>query len=1430
MRKSKFKRCLAMLLSCVLSFSCIPFNLESVFANLQTHVRDVVMRVLPQSGNATNINFTWTNPSWSTLTDGDASDGDAIHSPEGFRVMERNITAGEGNFKNASGDLAGNDLTTATISRDLTTGSLYMYKVIPFHKHRYPQPDGTYITKEAPNDTSSAENLLFMSDLKVEAQGSGSNLTVTWDNPLYNNKSIFSGYRIYYQRGGSNVTNFNNYKDVSIDNEELITLQDSQRDGVSRLRYSVYDASLAQGEVYAVKVEPLYNGSEIRKLTSLSYANISIGNTVYKISFNSYNTNEYRTNDAYISIPLEILENGKDYLNLHWWGLSNTIGNIERVEVYKGAAKDDIGMKLGTIYSSQAIYVNYWQIDKPTEVTYYQLRIYIEGMNEPLTSEIAVYDPNVVNITPNKPKLFVEVNQTASTNTLDLFWSVFQRYPYTDSEKEFADKETGLYIDTNVKYDLWVTDNLADLEDPNLPKTLEGVTPSQLTQTTIEQSKTPVYSTSITTYTGRNSEGEFATMNLVQNKVYYFKLLVSKPVELGDDLVGEPAYATQYFPADGDIATPQSLNKPPLKIKEDADGNELVTSSSIALEWRTKWYEIYDSVTDSWYSSASVKDSTIYYGDEEGTSGSAISFAGSTSKERVQSLFSDAGLSEDQIALLPIRQVDISGNDIKYEMLYIPYADINDVDGGYEAYLKNIMTNENANWQTINPTMDSDVTASYNITGLDENTTYAFIIRPYRILPDGQKDAYPAYILGTTLPKDPNVEITPTVPVLEEDSHDDMSITVKWQEHLNSLDYELAYSTNLLDDPSTGSMISMEEISTNGETTVENEIRTRFYKIKGLMPETGYYIWLRASANNEGGRNYSSWSSPIYVITSELGKPDVPTGLGLVAQDTINIFNSASGTDYKRRTDEYIGVEWNRNDDDIGPSPATATSGDRYEVLAADGIQNTIAVKINQLIANSNYFARVKARCTVSIGSDGTREKTFTYILQFADNRDFKDALTIVVPDGEAEIVESKYVKESDWSDTVRFKSGTSDDEYDSDVIDSHYPLPDDDFEYIYDGFTNTLTYRFRSNLEDQDGLDDNFVDQRFISSLLTKQVYEFEVDLTYYNNYQIKNRVVEIPYSIVKAFDEHDIVLYVKADNVKFGFTPEFLNTQQVNSLAGYGRGASVRIKVSASPDDAPIVGFGQTYISPAQKLSVDIVTPNGTTAIKQFYKDISVGIKLNDKYTMEETNVDAYYDTDLTTEWQRLANTYDSVSGTFISKTKIPATFSAIRKNAPSISTNDSNAINALVSLNSRIAITDMQYAKPNAVVSTVQFNNIVAAIANGRKDVAINGALPDADYTALSRRGLLITAPTVSREEGINVLVKLYEVKTGRQAPYTSIQVSQYKDIANANPSYQTALLKAGDLGFYGNTYGARPKDTMSLTDLLYMADIIIRDCGL
>lgn len=1418
------------LMTAILLTNLIGTSVVSVLANRQSNVTDVIIRYVPSNEGTYNINFEWTNPtSWSSEIDGDAFDGETVHSPEGFRVMERNTTARETTFTNVSENTTDPNLSSSNISRVLTTGSIYGYQIMPYHKHLYIDNSGRTINRDAPYAASpAAEEVLFMSDIEVDAKGAGNYLNVTWDNPTFMGRDVFSGYRIYYQRGGDKVTTFNNYKDISIDNEDLERVSDGVRDNVTRLQYSIYDTALTQGDVYAVKVEPLYNGQEIRNLRNLSYANITINNRTYKMAFSGYTTTEYRTNEAYVSIPLEVLENGKDYLKLHWWGISTTLGDIDRVEVYKGPAENDIGVKIGTLFSSQAIYVNYWQVDKPSEVTYYQLRIYIVGSDTPIESEIAVYDPSTVNITPNKPKVFLEPVVNGERNYMNVYWNVFMRYPYNANEEEFVEAN-GMYIDKNVEYDVWISDTLENIEDPNLPKMLDRVSASDLTQTNIDKSDTPVYLEEMSRYIARE-DGGYVTKDITQNKVYYVKIVAVKPVAGGKELVAEPAYASQYFPASGSIATPQALNKPPLKIREDNDGNLIITQNSIEIEWKTKWYEIYDSETDKWYSGAAVVDSdTILFGEDNSTSDGAVHFHNASSEDSVREMFRAKGLSEDIIALLPIRQIDISASDIQYELLALPFDEVNQ-NGGYLAYLETVMNSESSAWNKITPNVIDEVTDAFNVVGLEKNTTYVIILRPYRILENNKKDAYPTYIMGTTLPDSTIIEVVPTVPVLEEDGHDDTSISVKWQEQ-EGLKYELVYSQTPLDDPASGgNYIATQVIDADGKHDLEEEIKKIFYTINNLVPETGYYVWVRAIANSDTTPVYSSWSSPLYVVTDELGKPDVPDGLGYISQTDLDLYNKSANAELNIRGDDYAILEWMKNADDNSGAASTTTGAD-YDVLGSPDIVTRLIVKVNNMIANHNYYARVKAVVALNDDGNGNITKTYSYVFQYSETEDFKEFVTVIVPEDNTQGVLSKYVKESDWTNVFTFKTGKSDNEYDSDKIDDHYPLPKDDFELIYDGATKTLTYRYRHDGEGRDDLDDNLVDQRFISKLTEKKIQNVLADLSTFENKEILHRVVEIPYSIVEALSNSKITFEFKAGNVIYVLEPEFADNAEVKQLSGYGHGSTVKLISDVMPSDAPILDFNQSYASRPQKLGVQIITPSKTVDIKYLAKEMTVHLKLDDRYSLLDSNVGAYTDTELTLQWQRMNYVYDNINGSFKSTTKQLGSFSAIKNNPMAVSSSSTDVVNSVVSVSTRLHVTDVSNFKPQGVVSTVQFNNIVAAIANGKKDVAINGALPDGDYTALSRKGIVLSGATVTREEGVNALVRLYEVKTGRLIEnYTPLNLTQYTDIKNATAKFQSALLKAGYIGFFNNTYGARPKDVMSMEDLFYMIDIIMQDCGM
>lgn len=1432
------KRLISLSLAGTMFAAVLPSN--SVFANLQSHVTNVTIGSVPTGNSNYSIDFTWTNPAtWSTESDNNAveSDKSAMHSPEGFLIQGLNATAGETKYTEYD-DVAGADVLGDTITPvdPLNSGSIYEFQVLPYHYHYYLR-NNVNVRDRAPYASGNPESVLFMTDINVSATGSGNTLSVSWDNPQYKGSDVFTGYRIYYQRGGDKVTNFNTYKDVSIDDASITKQTDKTRDGVQILSYDIYDANLIQGEYYAVKVEPLYNGAPIRDLSSggRTYKNVVINNQSYRISFRYMTEKEYRTNEASIKIPLEVLEDGKNFLKLHWWGISNTIGNIDRIEIYDGDAESDIGNKIGTIYSSQALYVNYWQIDKPDTKKYYQLRIYVDGKTTPVESAIAYYDPSIVNITPNKPDMYVSVNNQGSTSSLDVYWDAFVRYPYNDNEKAFA-RPDGTYIDTDVVYDMWITDSLTTVKDVNLNiKALSRVSASDLQLTENENLDLPCYMTNLTQYVTTDANGGYVSKNIEKNKTYYIKLVATKPTSDGYDKSAEPVYISVYVPTNEDISNPEALNKPPLRIKEDTNGKKVIDQSSITVEWNNNWYEVYDEKTDNWYGIVALRGSELIYGYEniDEDTDTQIPLYTAESEDEARELFKEAGLSDDTVAALQIRKIDLSSDDIKYELKYVPFDDINS-EGGYQTYLNKLLNDDSDAWEDITPSRNGNNYLEYKVSGLNKNTAYVIMLRPYRTLSDGTKKAYPTYVIGTTLPDDTDVEIKPTVPSLQEVEHDDVSFQVKWEQHTPSLDYELAVSETVIDDPATAQIfISSDDIKKNGIEKSEDLKLFMYYTVKNLFPKTGYYVWVRSIAHNTSGDSYSEWSNPIYIETDELAPPDAPDGLGLASKENLKIYNLANSTDYISSNYNYIIVEWLKDANDEEYTAVTNTSGTGYEVLDNPDFKNTYIVKYDGLNANQLYYFRVKTRLTVSKGTDGSSVKKYAYVVQMSENDKFDEVVEVIVPEdtsGTNNATTRFYVMDSEWSDVEHFYTEPSSGEYDSDEDPDFYPLPDEDFEVIYDYPTRSLTYRFRSDEEDQEGLDDNLVDQRFISRLVQNKVFEFPIDLTSYMGGEIKQRIVEIPYSVMSAFDERKISLKVTANNGTFTFKPGFLDTPQVNNLYKYGQSATVKIIITEKPADSPALVYKQGYLSTPQNVGITIYTDTNVTVLDAAGENIGVSMKLDNRYSAIDSNVGLYYDTKATNAWNRLNFVYDNATGTYNTETARLATYAVIATAAPvATGTVNSQANSNIGNVTSKLNITDLSSFNPQKAVSVVQFNNIVAAIAAGKKDVTLSTALSTQDYTALSRKGLLLSGSVVSREQAVNALVKLYETKTGRQITYyTPLASSPYAaEIKQANASYQVAMLKAADLGFFETSNGVRPKDIMSLNELFYMTNIILQD---
>ncbi len=1414
----RVNRIVSFLLCVIMLIGSMPL---SIMAKPQKSVK--ITNILSQNNKIApqySFEMRWENPSW---------DLDGNEEIKNAKLKKENITLGNEKFEE---DITFDKDKTSIIKEEtnLTAGSLYEYEILPYHTHK---DDKGKVTNIFPANTPE-DSGLFMTDIQVSAKGyiydeKKGALEVTFHNPTYKGKDVFTAYNIYYQEGNS-TGNFNNKIRVDIKNEDLKRSKDPTTN-VDTLTYTIIDEKIKPSTLYSIKVEPEYNGNEIRN-TQNPTVMIDKNNKVI-----GFNKKEYRTDNAYVSIPLYIYEDGKDFLKLEWLGIENLVSKpnifIKKIDILSGPSKDQITNVIGTLLGNDSKNINSWRIPKPEELTYYKISVCLTN-NQNATensqcistveSEINWYDPSVVNVTPNRPNIYPKLKEGESI--IDLYWDTFSRPAYNEEEKP-SEGEDGLLIDKKVVYDLWITDSLKNLDRVSLPKILDRVPADQIQITNIPDTKNKVFYNKITEYVTVDETGSFIKKPIDENKVYYIKIIARKPISEEKDLSSMPAISQIYVPPMGDISRPKALSKPPLRIKKDENGNDVITQNEITIQWNTNWFEVYDKETDSWHSIAALRDGNLVYGKEVKDTDKIIYFYDKTTEEDVRKAFSDAGYIDT--SSLVVRNMDISSKDIEYEMIVLPFDEI-EQSGGYEQYIEKLLQSEGDLWKKIDPTFTDEKYAEYLINELKENTMYAILLRPYRILTDGKKDAYPTYILGTTLPKDSDIDITPTIPKLYEVGKTDTSIEVEWEKAANKIVYELAVDENIIEDPSKAKMIINSQNIKDNAVAYNKENGKEFlkYNIKPLFPDTGYYIWIRAIV--EDTEKSSDWSTPIYVRTNTIAKPEPPSGFGLASEKSLSTYNTNNNTDYKPITDKYLALEWLRDPEDLLKDPKAEKKG-TAEPLLDSNIKKTYMVKFNELMANRYYYTRAKTKVYISKGSDGTIEKVYTYIIQLSPNQDFKDAVEIEMPTVEPK-GDKVLTAESDWTTTYRYRTKFSTDgdgDYDGNIIDDLYPLPTEDFEILYDPITKTLTYRFRSNKIDENGNADNLVDQRFITKLINNKVYDYNLDLTKHNNYTIQNRRVEIPYSIISAFDERKISLSITTGGTRFKLNPAFLNTSEAKSVGKLGTNTIVAIDIMQNPDGLPILNHNQIYGTTPEYIKISINNNGVYTPLTFTGSDMDIMLKLKNRSLTLDNSVGAYRNIN-NNIWERIPSSYSSETGIHTVKTNKLGKYTTISNGVNQSNINGNNDVSLVTNVNSKIVFTDLNNLNMKNPISVVQFNNIIAGVANGKKEIAINGGLSDKDYKGLQNSGMLLQGSVVGREAGINSLVKLYEMKTKTKfEPISDINTTPYKDIKNANKAYQNNLIKAGDIGFYKDSTKANPKNVMTIEEMFYMIDIILADSG-
>ena len=339
---------------------------------------------------------------------------------------------------------------------------------------------------------------------------------------------------------------------------------------------------------------------------------------------------------------------------------------------------------------------------------------------------------------------------------------------------------------------------------------------------------------------------KYTVSDLLPNTTYYLKIVAKKNfIEFVDNMLqnitleSDPALKVFTTPAPGPTDQPVVPGTPPLKLKEDNQGREMVTSTTAVITLKNKWYEQY---SDKKMPDSEPGEWSWYY-----RTPAELDQIGLDLDPPIDELADKLEAGDETIDPMEFRKVEYdSGVTIDVGIVeYVPGMDYND--------LENIPAEKVIGHSVTPNDPDEDIGAEdairdglrHNVDialyDLEPNKTYVVWVRAVRRsvnLMSGPSDP----ILVTTLPDLPIIAEKPTVPVFNYHHAGDTYIDLGWNFNREYV-YYLEYGT--ADDRSRAA----------GRLTITPEELeyTTYYRISGLTPDTVYYFWIQAEATSPAG-------------------------------------------------------------------------------------------------------------------------------------------------------------------------------------------------------------------------------------------------------------------------------------------------------------------------------------------------------------------------------------------------------------------------------------------------------------------------------------------------------------------------------------------------------------------------------------------------
>ena len=1444
------------------------FFIETAYANPQRPIQSIqVDRVhfIGTQDPITNqfiikptITVNWQNPEEWASSIGNINDpNDVLHKPRGYDLILQNRTKGTRQSKSLTGkSVEAGALQTMEIHQldgvQLETGTLYEMRVKPYHYHERILENGDRVL--GPKITSSDHEdpkAFVATDIHMTLKPAQDEIVVEWDD-IEGQTTLDQPvtYRILYTMGDfANQSkeqmerNKSGEVKVTKNTPGVEPFYDSQRRR-NRLRYT-FDKNIIPGRMYSFMIDPLIPNIE-GKTVMRNFNDPHIFTTVTQLYLTAREDGNYVRLEW--NIPPEMTLGGEQ----EKYELTET-----RLVEHRGGVEKNIALFPGR----QGAVLGYYRYRKPDDFTEYQIKLTytkIDDKTQTIQAESVKvpFIPTALMIQPTKPyipkpipkdwevlqptektqyllpedkdqinrerKHLVEEGRVFYVNPrnygINFVWSAFRHKDYDPKSSTYQQEIT----DFDTYYDIWITDDYQALSSVLPLKKDVKVFPNEREKQIINsQEQTIGYHVMLDQYYQQQTS---SIKSIIPNQVYYIKIVAKKKWG-SKELFSEPEIMSIYIDYNGDVFVPPILSKPPLKEKETKQRESTIT-------WRETWWEVIqkegnpqESELNQWTSRVWLKDGKLYSEKQA----NAEEFELITEKD-VELLKRKIENFDQVYSFREVRMgKDSEGrSDVQYEFLSIPYEQVEEElqrreeqkgeNYTLEDYIKDFVQAEKEEdfpyqWETITPTQEPKDKAQllYTKSGLEPNKSYLFLLRGYRKDLDGKtlRAFYPTAVVITTLLEETPIHPDPVVPYLRLHEARDIDITVKWK-YNTAFTYEVYYGE--VEDIQKAKPFPIVLPENPRDPNYPQNDKDFLLQIPNLFPNTQYYFWIRATQGDTGKQ--SAWSNPLLVTTKDVIKPQPPRGLGVASKENLKIKGYTEPVG-----ENYITVEWLRDWDDRrleeeqteGPVKKaysyivevsdTPSFTDVYTVETTDeNTGSTInpfeilmknVVKLNDLVGNRLYYVRVKTKVTV-VGS------------------------------GDQQIQ-----KESDYSAVIKIFTSRTGSEYDGEMDPTKVPLPDQDYELIYDAKTQRLTYRIRGFEIGQDKHKDNRVDQRFISRMIRTGIYTFPVDMKEYKKF-VKERVVQVPYTVVQTFADRKMGIQLYTDSLAIRIPYEVFN--QV--LKEAGPDANMEIRVYNWLTTAKNPGYDR-YLSRSKVQEVTITGQGskGKTTISYAAAPMPVTIPYeHERIHKDDAPLYHIQIQDSTGIWKEHKGKHQPEKGQYEFQTQVVGTYGLFlpRRQIPVTQSDPSDLAMTYITMQYGIQQIQETGYNPSREVTQGQMLQLLYNIVYHTKNPSLVKPLTTTQQQQLQKSQLWVYGKNqtdiLRREEAISLLVRLYELQSGTMVGIPRTQPNTIMDYDQVQLPYGNHVLKAKDLGLIDNR--VRPKDSIQWRELFPMLyDVLV-----